>query len=85
MDSPLMKCGHTANAVSNGKPCCAICFGIDEGATEIADTVPDLTGRKAKCFYGCGKIADSSYSLPFFEYKPNSEYDSYYCGCEGWD
>ena len=28
----LMKCGHLANAIdSNGKPCCAICAGINKG------------------------------------------------------
>ncbi len=82
---PLMKCGHAANVTSNGKPACAICF-----CTEIAEKQPNLEGRKAKCCY-CGKIANSNgegsgyKELPFFEYKPNEEYDSYYCGCKGWD
>jgi hypothetical protein len=90
---PLMKCGHTANAMSvskNGKrePCCVIC-----GCYEVAETKPDLTGRFAKCSYRNKRngqphtdkdIVPSSYDLPFFEYKPNEKYDEYYCGCWGW-
>lgn len=78
-DYPLMKCGHTANAESNGKPCCVIC-----DCFEIADTKPNLEGRKARCTY-CNKMTDSSYNLPFFEYQANKTYDEYYCGCRGWD
>lgn len=79
MYKPLMKCGHTANAETfSGQPCCVIC-----GCTEIVER-PSLKGRKAKCAY-CGKIKDSDYNLPFFEYRPDREYDSYYCGCGGWD
>ena len=44
----------------------------------------ELDGRKAKCAM-CGREKDSDYNLPFFEYRPNEEYDSYYCGCIGWD
>lgn len=79
MYNVLMKCGHTANAESNGKPCCVIC-----NCFEIEENKPDLTGRKAIC-HDCGKKRDSSYDLPFFEYKPNEPYDEYYCGCMGWD
>lgn len=78
-DKPLMKCGHSANATSNDKPICVIC-----GCDELADFQPNLTGRKAKCSY-CKKEADSNVNLPFFEYKPDKEYDEYYCGCYGWD
>lgn len=84
----LMKCGHTANATSaDGKPICAICLGVKPGADEIAKEA-DLTGRKARCsYYGskCHSIADSNFSLPFFEHRPDREYDSFYCGCWGWD
>ena len=52
--------------------------------TELADENPSLQGRKAKCSF-CGQIKDSDYDLPFFEYKPDKEYDEYYCGCGGWD
>lgn len=79
MEKLLMKCGHTANAeTSTGQPCCIIC-----GCTEIMPK-PDLTGRKARCSF-CGKEVDSNYNLPFFEYRKDKDYDSYYCGCGGWD
>ena len=48
-----------------------------------------LEGRKARCHQhkrGCfGEFVDSSWNLPLFKYMPNAEYDSYYCGCRGWD
>lgn len=79
-----MKCGHTANAeYDGGKPCCLICAPNKE-AYEIENDKPSLEGRKAKCTE-CGQIADSNWSLPFFEYKPDEKYDSYYNGCYGWD
>lgn len=85
MGEVMMKCGHAANAVTaDGKPCCAICAGFTPDAEIIADTAPDLTGRKARCGY-CGKLTDSKISLPFFEYRPDMDTDSYYCGCRGWD
>lgn len=83
----LMKCGHVANAESNGKPCCIICVGITSDAFVIDRPVTGrdgLEGRKAKCT-DCGCITDSSWNLPFFKYCPDSEYDRYYCGCYGWD
>lgn len=80
----LMKCGHSSNATRDGKPCCVICAGIIPGAYEIAEIQPDLTGRKAKCA-SCGKTKDSSINLPFFEYRPNCEFDDFYDGCRGWD
>ena len=84
MGEVMMKCGHAANAVDkDGNPCCAICAGYTPDAFIAADTMPDLTGRKARC--SCGKIVESNVNLPFFEYRPNAEYDSYYCGCWGWD
>lgn len=109
MRMPLMKCGHTAQGVDeNGNPVCVICYGINAGATEIADT-PDLEGRKARCAYYGKKFRDngrganecpvcdrqsgnacrcerpSSIDLPFFEWKPDEEFDLFYCGCHGWD
>ena len=78
----LMACGHTANGylVKDGKeiPCCVIC----ECTTPAEKS--DLTGRKAQCRY-CGKTVDSNYGLAFFSYNPSAPYDSYYCGCKGWD
>ena len=75
----LMKCGHTANAICNGKPSCVVC-----GCIEIDTQKLNLKNRKAQCSY-CGKIVESDMSLPFFEYKPDKEFDEYYCGCGGWD
>lgn len=76
----MMKCGHVAISIdSNGNPCCPMC-----DCYEIENKEPILQGRKARCIY-CGKIVDSSNSLPFFQYKENQKYDSFYCGCEGWD
>jgi len=107
MITPLMKCGHSANAVtSDGKPCCAICFGISGGLNLIVDdNPPDLSKRKARCsYYGTrptGRNHSSNYgchrgetcmceqpsktNLPFFEHKPDKDYDEFYCGCWGWD
>lgn len=84
----LMKCGHVANAkTSDGKPCCAICVGLKEEALIVdreCEGTEGLEGRKAKC-YDCGEITDSRWSLPFFDYRPDEEYDGYYDGCRGWD
>lgn len=80
---PLMECGCVASSLikkANGwvKGC-----GV-HGCTKEAEEQPDLTGRKAKCSYG-GAVVNSSFSLAFFKYKPDEEYDEYYCGCYGWD
>lgn len=81
--TPMMKCGHAANATSDGKPCCVICapdpkaFEIDEHASQNA-----LIGRKAMCTY-CGKTVPSNTNLPFFS-RGKGEFDRYYCGCRGW-
>lgn len=81
---PLMKCGHTANAVTaEGKPCCVIYAPSEDSYTILLER-PELTGRLAKCS-DCGAVTDSKWRLPFFEYKPDKEYDEYYCGCYGWD
>lgn len=44
-----------------------------------------LEGRMARCTYNCGSKTQSKWELPFFKYQPDNEYDSYYCGCFGWD
>ncbi len=41
-----------------------------------------LEGRGARCT--CGKIVKSAHNLPFFKTRL-SDYDSFYCGCRGWD
>ncbi len=33
----------------------------------------------------CACQKPSSLSLAFFKYCPDKEFDSYYCGCIGWD
>lgn len=75
----MMKCGHTANAVCDGKPCCVIC-----NCFETKDDRPSLEGRMAKCGE-CGHITQSRYDLPFFLYRADKDTDEYYCGCHGWD
>lgn len=86
MSKPLMQCGHAANAIDvQGKPVCAICIGVDNGATLVADKQPSLEGRQARCCYGCGNVVPSSLGLAFFEHRPGMQFDSYYCGCKGWD
>lgn len=68
-DSPMMTCGHTANAVMRSKggvkydpplPCCAICT-----CTEIDESPPDLSERRARCtYYGkvpSGRSHESNY------------------------
>ena len=79
VETIFMKCGHSANAVCNDKPCCAIC-----SCFEVAIHKPNLLGRKAQCC-DCEKIVESSINLPFFEYRPKHPFDKFYCGCKGWD
>jgi hypothetical protein len=83
---PLMKCGHSANAEDkDGRPCCLICAELYESKV-IATETPDLTGRTAKCSYSdCPKRKPSDLGLAFFEHRPKSTEDSFYCGCKGWD
>ena len=73
----ILVCGHEANATSNGTPSCAIC-----DTTEVA-TQPDLTGRIARCAYGCGSERPSTAPhLAFFEYRgPGSRYHLGHCAC----
>jgi len=79
-----MKCGHVSQGRDkDGRPACKICYPSEDSLT-IVKIMPELCGRKSKCGY-CGKIVDSEYSLAFFEYNPDEEYDGYYCGCRGWN
>lgn len=41
---------------------------------------PDLAVRKAKCEI-CNTWRPSSWDLDFFKYKPDREFDEFYCGC----
>jgi hypothetical protein len=83
----LMKCGHATGATHNGKPVCAICFNINDGAEEIICECIGNVGlerRKAKCIEG-DSIVDSRWDLALFQYLPSQDYDRYYCGCMGWN
>ena len=51
---------------------------------EFAEVDDRLDGRTARCA-DCGSLEPSAPSLPFFMYRPDNAYDSYYCGCYGWD
>lgn len=83
-NKPMMTCGCAANATTevngNHVPCCVI-----HDCTEVVDKKPSLKGRKAKCSYGSHGIVPSNWDLAFFSYRPDEEYDEYYCGCYGWD
>lgn len=84
----LMKCGCVAHATCKRRgdvvfdppiPACVIheCY-------EVADSKPDLTGRKASCSYRPAGHADvpSSYDLAFFEYRgPGSPEATAKCKC----
>lgn len=83
----MMGCGHAANATDGeGKPLCVTCYGIVPGAGDVVKT-PDLTGREARCSYfsRCGTVAPSHTGMPFFGHRPKAKFDSFYCGCRGWD
>lgn len=79
-----MACGCAAQGTLsiNGGPALVGC-GV-HGCTEVADARLSLVGRTAVCSYG-GKEVPSSWSLAFFEHRPNEKHDRYYCGCFGWD
>lgn len=81
IENNLMSCGHIANAKNSlDNPCCVIC----DCDTLAQKQIVSLEGRKAKC-NECNCVVDSDTNLAFFEYKPNEEFDSYYCGCKGWE
>jgi hypothetical protein len=88
---PMMQCGHRANATQTQPDgsklnVCVICIG-DPGADRVMEEEPDLTGRIARCAYirSCKSEKPSTDKLAFFEHKPGAEFDTYYCGCMGWD
>ncbi len=98
MTSPMMKCGHAANAKDSntGAPVCVICLGIMAGARDVDDSPPDLTGRMATCrectggggkykHKGDGCPQPSSPRLAFFSVHMDKPVDEYYCGCWGFD
>lgn len=56
-------------------------FNVDDICTPEEKIVEP---RMAKCAW-CGKKTISKDSLPWFNEKPEKEFDEYYCGCGGWD
>lgn len=94
---PMMKCGHAAQGTmqADGAPVCVICFGITRDAEIVDDAPPSLEGRLMRCSYMRGKNGrpcaartnpvPSSATAAFFSHKPSEEYDTFYCGCWGWD
>ena len=89
----LMGCGHVTGTtlLKNGSPVCPICYEIEKGYDEIiceASGTMGLEGRKAispQTPVSFRKIVDSSWDLPFFEHRPNEEYDVYYDGYYGFN
>lgn len=90
-DTPMMACGHAANAVRTDVtphlPACVIC-----DCTTVAAAPPDLTGRTARCSYRtrrngqpCTSEVPSQPGLAFFAHHPDRPHDEFYCGCWGWD
>lgn len=79
-----MKCGHSPNSTIfiNGewRAYCAIC-DCDE-VVPITDS--DTKNKEMKCSC-CGRILPSNNQAAFFKFEPNQKYDSFYCGCQGWD
>lgn len=90
MSRPLMQCGHVSQGdvvdakTGARRPCCVICIGIAPGAETEAEALPSLTGRESVCSM-CRTRVPSSYTLAFFEYRPEHADDYHYCGCRGWD
>ena len=82
VERPVMGCGHSAQgATEGGAPVCVICAPSPE-AYVVASVVPVLVGREARCT--CGVCVPSRVGLAFFKVC-DSEFDSFYCGCRGWD
>ena len=81
----LMKCGHVANAKDeNGVIMCGICDCKEIQCECHGDE--GLENRLASCRHCSGGApGPSKWNLPFFKYQPDKPFDSYYCGCYGWD
>lgn len=79
----MMPCGCRVigRDVLTGLPMCPI---HDTVGAKLVDEKRLLKNRKAKCSW-CNNRKDSSFSLPFFNYQPEKDEDSFYCGCGGWD
>ena len=71
-------CGQKMMATdSKGRPACTTCIGLSSlSGIPKKVVVPD----KAHCTY-CKREAVNDGNLAFYD----SERNSYYCGCRGWD
>lgn len=79
----MLKCGCRAVGSLTTTTGERVPYCVTHDCGEVAPN-PDLTGREARCPY-CKHVRESKTDLPFFMYRPEAEYDSYYCGCRGWD
>ena len=79
----MMPCGCRISGRNTltGLPHCAI---HDTEGTVLVSPKTLLKNRIARCSW-CGKETKSDFNLPFFQYCPEKDKDSYYCGCGGWD
>jgi hypothetical protein len=79
MSNVLMSCGCTTPLTkqATGNPACM----WHPEAEPVP--MPDLFGRVARC--GCGEQKPSSPKLAFFELHPKHNFDTYYCGHDGWE
>lgn len=72
METVIMKCGCAAQGkvsrVVDGVRQPEIPGCVIHDCYEPAAVEPDLTGRVARCTYGCGSESPSSKNLAFFEY-----------------
>jgi hypothetical protein len=68
--SPMMDCGHAANAVwrspDGDKPVCAICSFAEDGRGQTVIDDPDLSGRTARCT-GYGRPPGHRGSCPMLD------------------
>ncbi len=84
--------GHQIGCSKSGLPNYQKSSTIDkveskkENHVDTQDTSKKLNTekRRAKCIQ-CALKTESNSGLAFFESKPEKEFDSYYCGCYGWD
>jgi len=80
-ERPLMHCGCVAQAVDGAnRPVCL----MHQCRKLAREQAPNLDGRMARCT-DCQRTTESSTSLPFFKHHPTGGWDTYYCGCRGWN
>lgn len=70
LENRMAKCGH---------------FGLPVSRRNNETKYPKLLTKNALGETCCGSIVSSNNNLPFFQYRPDKEYDEFYCGCQSWD